>query len=127
MTSATRTQLRDTHRYFNQQIFSVKFVQERNSFPVFSSKESVLLQVQHSAAKYNLLAFKTCCDWSLMLPVKLRYMSNKKKVCTTAKHNNILTAHCKEVALLCQTSVPNCGIPTSSNNLPRLSYLMRMM
>ena len=53
MTSATRTQLRDTQVF--QQIFSVKFVQERKNFPAFCSKESKLLQVQHSAAKDNLL------------------------------------------------------------------------
>ena len=83
----------------------------------------------------NLLAFETCCDWSLnlrpndrnmptqhvailvdatccaqqcsemlswhvaALGCQLRCMPNKKKVCTTFKHNNILTASSKEVAL----------------------------
>ena len=42
MTGAT-TELRDTQIF--QQIFNVKFVQERNIFPVFSSKESELLHV----------------------------------------------------------------------------------
>ena len=57
MSSATRTQLRDTQIF--QQIFSAKFVQERNIFPVFCLKESELLQVQHSAAKDNLLHLRT--------------------------------------------------------------------
>ena len=66
----------------------------------------------------NLLAFETCCDWSLRLPVKVHAKLKKKKknVCTTT-NNNILTASSEEVALLCQTSLPNCGIPTSSNNI----------
>ena len=57
MTSATRTQLRDTQIF--QQIFSVKFVQEQNNFPIFCSQEWELLQVQHSAVKNNLLQVRT--------------------------------------------------------------------
>ena len=58
MTSTT-TEPRDTTEIF-QQICNVKFVQERNIFPVVGSKESELLHVKHSAIEPNLLQVTTC-------------------------------------------------------------------
>ena len=52
MTRAT-TELHDTQIF--QQICNVKIVQERNIFPVFSSKESEILHVKHSAIEQSLL------------------------------------------------------------------------
>ena len=57
MTSAT-TELRDTQIF--QQICNVKFVQKRNIFPVFGSKESELIHVKHSAIEQNFLQVTTC-------------------------------------------------------------------
>ena len=58
MKSATRTELRDTQIF--QQICNVKFVPERNIFPVFGLKESELLHVKHSVAEKNLVQVTTC-------------------------------------------------------------------
>ena len=58
MTKAT-TELRDAV-ISTDLICSVKFVQERNIFPVFGSKESELLHVKHSAIEQNLVQVTTC-------------------------------------------------------------------
>ena len=123
ITRSTTTELsRDTH----------KFVQERNIFPVFGSKESELIHVKHSTIEQNLLQVTTCQQSKLdkIGRLGLKYMSNKN-VCMTTEHNNFLTVISKEI------TVPNCGklakmqfpIPTSCNNqhLLRLRYLARMI
>ena len=121
ITRSTTTELsRDTH----------KFVQERNIFPVFGSKESEVLHVKHPAV-VNRIYYKSQPVSNRNL-IKLVAQDISRSTCLincmTTEHNNFLTVISKEGALQYQTAA-NFPIPTSCNNqqLLRLSYLVRMI
>ena len=78
------------HTQIFQQICNVKFLQERNIFPVFGSKESKLYHVKHSATEQNLLHVTTSVlDKIGRLGYQFKYMSLSNKKISMTTYSNL--------------------------------------